>query len=980
MADNCQDLRMNLKSIFTKELYKSDFLKNEVHRKCIQWLNIINQKIYNDLGIKQILNRFILQEDITSFVKKSLEILPVHSEQWQTNILTRIKLARDQGDYEILYTDTLIYDLFFIMYMKGGMATRYICLYLNTLTRSIIYSKESLLENLGDVSDYDFNMTINPLVSKEYFTYLRDRLSGIVDETFKQIVNIDTFFTDRRNIDEFQKIARSVIADYPTPIPCRLENQINTGKATHVDLEPFSLSRLMVIITTDRCNRGICIDDKGRHRDNTVLLAELIDVSYPSYDSFSERMHAWKYGNNAISIAFCNLEYGSCELPTLPSKTAIRFNSLDDILDDIQITISQSVARGDLSKVEKRKKRLKFLGTLVCNYELVKTRVYGGEIKTDILKKCQEAVESIVCKNQYINKDVGFYISNLSVGLRMDEFIIYRIVRSYIFELTKRLVFQKSAILIGGNIVYMDIIEYTINAYDEYTQITPDPTLLSLRDKICRLMIECISLEMSFADNYMKNFIAQLFIKTLLEFINGVYSGIESFDKKVIIEKENVYSVLIKPFIASSAEYVLDSLLNTCEETLGITQIRVEDSVACHYNIYKTLAGLKSEKITASVFTTEIGQGFVNAFKQKLKPHIDRYIQSAPGVLFTADIEQISPTEYLFKINVEYDNVFFQRDIFYMRDVAFQNTSFKIIHTALELRVVKGEIPPESDITVVKSSPSRKVVMGFTSKQKLLNESNIAIEQSVHWYTKSIYTRRLLALNSVITDPEIRAIYNAEFPPITKPEDPDWLKQLVAINQSRYVPPNWAGRTPTNEEIVDNIKETQALFLPHFPLGFIKSIRWYTANENYARLNSNLRLKLPLTPDQETVVTVIDYLFSIVNPIDYGITLYRGIQATKDKLNAKFLNGILKDDAYISASTSLEAAIKFTDLRNNCCMLVISVPARSKVLAVSVLSQYQQEQEMLLERGSSFIIRREEDVLIQNNIAMRLLYVDYSHE
>jgi hypothetical protein len=982
MAEDCQDLRMNLKSVFTQRIYKSERLKDTVHRKCLEWLNTISERIYNDGMVKTILNRFITQEkdDITSFVKRSLELLPLHPDEWLNNILTRINLSLSQNNYDILYTDTLIYDLFFIMYMKGGMATRYICLYLNTLTDSIIYSKENLLENLGDISDYDFNMTINPLLPKNHFTILKDRLSQIVDQTFLEISTKDTFFTDRQIIAELETIASDIIKKHPTLSlsVCRLERQENTGKATRVDLEPFSLSRLMVSIKTS-CRHGICKGDSSVLKVKTALLAELIDVSYPSYDSFSERMHAWKYGNNAILISFCDLESGKCKLPLTPSKTTIRFNSLDDILDDIQYTITQSIARGDFSKVEKRKKRLKFLGNLVCNYELARNRVYGGEIKTEVIKKCQEAVESIVCKNQYINKDVGFYISNLAVGLEMDDLIIYRIVRSYIFELTKRLVFQKTAILIDGSIKLMDIIEYTIGRYDEYLQTTPNATLLSLRDRICRLMIECISLDMSFTDNYMKNFIAQLFIKTLLEFILGDYAGVESFDKKVILEKENVYNVFIKPFIGSSVNYILDSLLTTCEKTCGQTQIRVEDSVACHYNIYKTLDGLKSEKITVSVFTKELREEFVTVFWGLINPYISQYNQAMPGMAFNPEIEQISPTEYLLKINVEYDNIFFQRDIFYMRGITFQNTSFKIKHTLLELRMVDGNIP-QSDITLVKSSPSGKVGMGVTSKQKLLNESNISIDQSVHWYTKSIYTRSLLALNDVITDPEIRTIYNAEFPPITKDNDPDWLKQLVAFNQTRYVQPHWLGRQPTNDQILESIKDTQKLFLPYFPLELVRSIQWYTVDENYGDLNRNLRQKLPLTADQQVVVRNIDYLFSIVRPIDYPVTLYRGMRAKAEQVNPEALHGILKDDAFISTSTSFASAMAFASVEDNCCMLVISVPAHAKVLAVSVLSPYEREHEMLLERGSSFVIRRTEDVIIENNIGMRLLYVDYLHE
>ena len=977
MTEGCQDLRMNLKSVFTQRMYKSDVLKPIVHRKCLEWINLITRKIYNDGVIKTILNRFITDEDITSFVKKSLDIFTPHArEEKVESIIARIRLSTSQNNYAILYTDTLIYDLFFIMYLKGGMATRYICLYLNTLTSSTIYSKESLLENLGDISDYDFNMTINPLLAKNYFLNLQGRISSIVDETFSEIANSDTFFTDAAVVGELARIARDIIANHPilSLSGCELQHQRNIGKATKVELEPFSLSRLMVSIKA-RCSSNICTGDTGL-KNNTALLAELIDISYPSYDSFSERMHAWKYANNAIFISFCDLDYGICHLPLAPSKdNIIRFNSLDDILDDIQITISQSTARGDFSKVEKRKKRLKFLGTLVCNYEIAKSRVYGGDIKKEVVKKCQEAVEAAVCKNQYINKEVGFYISNLTVGLTMDDFIIYRIIRAYIFELTKRLQFEKTAIMIGGSVVYMDIVEYTIRQYDEYLRSTPNVTLLSLRDRMCRLMVECISLEMSFTDNYMKNFIAQLFIKTLLQFILGDYSGIEQFDKSVIVEKENVYNVFIRPFIRYSVNYILDSLINTCEATCGETQIRVEDDVACHYNIYKTLEGLISEKITVTMFAKQVSEDFITFFLSLVNPFVMQYLQSsqAQGVVFIPEVQIVTANEHVFRLNVQYENIFFQRDIFYMRDIAFQNTSFKITHTVLEIRLIKDNIPP-ADITLFKSSPSEKIKMGFTQKQKLLNEYNLSVDQCVHWYTKSIYTKRLSALNGIITDPNIRAIYNVEFPPIMRAEDPEWLKQLVLINQSHQVQPIWAGRQPTNDEVLNHVKAIQTLFLPYFPLELIRSVEWYTGSDNYTSLNKNLRRKLPLTVEQQSVVRNLDYLFSILNPVGQPVTLYRGVRARSIE------GGEIKDDGYISASTNFNTALSFASLTEKCCILVISVPASAKLLSVSILSQYPQEDEMLLERGSSFVIRRVEDTTIQGGIEMRLLHVDYLHE
>lgn len=980
--DTCQNFKMNLKSIFTPFIYKNTNIKEEIHRHCIKWVYLILNALYSDQTIKGTISNFIAnlistdsEKGVRNFADKSFELLGLNhttKEEKIHRIEHRCQQAIQSGSTNVLFSDTLIYDLFFIMYMKGGMAIRYLCLYLNTLTGSPMYDKNTLLSNLGDVTDYDFNMSINPELPKNYFLQLQTAISEAVNNVLHRIANSDDFLKNPAVIDEFERMAQTIIGSDPVlkQSRCEIESADTLGKDTFVELPTFSLSRLMAAVKTV-CRGDICKRDDGRTRKNIMLLAELIDVSYPKYDMFAERVHAWKYANNSIFISFCDLENDLCTLPTTPSQSVIRFNSLDDILDDIRITIQDSIQRGDLSKVAKRKKRLVFLGDLICNYEILKNRIAGTPFDPSIHKHCQNTVKDMICKNQYINKEVGFYISNIAIGLPADAFIIYRIIRKYILELTKKLAFQKSTVMYNGQLVYMDIIEYTIQAFDRYLITTPEKTLLELRETMCRMVVDAISLELSFPDLYMKQFIAQLFLKNLIQVIAGDYTGIDSFNKTVIIERENVYNLINRPFIGDNILEILNKLIASCDEACDKTFILVEEDVACHYNIYKTLENLKCEKIVAKIFSEKSCNLLLQVFAASINPLLEKYRRffAVHGLVFDHNIEKDDSGEYIYRLSAQYNNVFFQRDIFYIENVAFQNAPLVNKQTLLELRF-DTNMPKDTDVTVFMTSESTNVQLGFTSKSSLLQQYNMLSEQSIHWYAKSNYTRRISALNGVITNAELKALQDAEFPSILTPDMPTWLQ---AISQSiAGVRPRWEieGRQPDSNEILNYVNDIQTYYLIHFPAELTASIQWYTGPA-YKSLNNNLRLKLPLTPEQQYNVRNLDYIFSIVQPIGYPVTLYRGIQFSLENMQEK---GIIHDDGYISASSDIEKAAGFTSPTTNCCLLAISVPPTAKIISTRVYSAYSEEKEFILERNASLVIRRVDTT----TFPVTVIYVDYT--
>ena len=117
------------------------------------------------------------------------------------------------------------------------------------------------------------------------------------------------------------------------------------------------------------------------------------------------------------------------------------------------------------------------------------------------------------------------------------------------------------------------------------------------------------------------------------------------------------------------------------------------------------------------------------------------------------------------------------------------------------------------------------------------------------------------------------------------------------------------------------------------------SLAWYTGG-NFDKLNDALRNNKKLTEDQRYHLKNIDNAFEMVNPILDPITVYKGID-----------NHIMykKDKAFISTSTDIKEAMKFVE--NGCCMLVIHVSPKSKILPIKHISRYSEESEILLDRN-----------------------------
>ena len=142
--------------------------------------------------------------------------------------------------------------------------------------------------------------------------------------------------------------------------------------------------------------------------------------------------------------------------------------------------------------------------------------------------------------------------------------------------------------------------------------------------------------------------------------------------------------------------------------------------------------------------------------------------------------------------------------------------------------------------------------------------------------------------------------------------------------------------------------EKQTTFVNNLPYDIKKSLNWYT-QEYYEDINSFLRTgrydTSPDGPSREEIeenIKNIDIAFSSAPPLDHSISVYRGQK--KHIYNTK---------AYTSTSSFIKSTSDFVNKYEGCCVYEITVLPGSKILPVKVLSDFQYEEEIIINRGGT---------------------------
>lgn len=170
----------------------------------------------------------------------------------------------------------------------------------------------------------------------------------------------------------------------------------------------------------------------------------------------------------------------------------------------------------------------------------------------------------------------------------------------------------------------------------------------------------------------------------------------------------------------------------------------------------------------------------------------------------------------------------------------------------------------------------------------------------------------------------------------------------------------------------------QTNFLNELPEYHKESLLFYTSSM-YTKINNYLQGDLHNIDEMEVmiiddIINSIDKAFSIAPKLKHPLTLYRGLDMPNIK-NKRYtkpipLHGLQgKYKGYMSGSTRPNIAANF--VRNECCLLKITIPKGTRVIYMSPISQFSYENEVLLPRDSIINITGYDDYFSPDNKYLR---------
>jgi hypothetical protein len=146
------------------------------------------------------------------------------------------------------------------------------------------------------------------------------------------------------------------------------------------------------------------------------------------------------------------------------------------------------------------------------------------------------------------------------------------------------------------------------------------------------------------------------------------------------------------------------------------------------------------------------------------------------------------------------------------------------------------------------------------------------------------------------------------------------------------------------------------------------SLRWYTSDE-YVKFNRYLRTeKKERNSVFERHVHNIDFAFLNAPALQESIVVYKGVIGSK----------VFSDKAYISTSRYYDNTLKFAETYKNCCVMEITVSKNSKVLPLQSLTEYKDEEEILLDRDGTLICTSQYVKKVKKESDMNMLVCVYT--
>jgi hypothetical protein len=745
----CYRYNFHIKALATNEQFNSTKipgLSNHIHRKCMEITQEIYIGIFTDkqlfLFMKTLLDTLIQQQsldtlvhntykfylemaepldpnidklaranytnsynnftnamktDIYNFSKHYDQMAPLMAQLATIGYKQRIDAVNTDNRYKELYMAVKsCYRHFFKLYLKGGAANRFTVYYINSIAGENIFTPVEIKKELGDTSDYDYNLIISPHLHVTSWQILFNRLNNIIRQYLNYIVVHDPFFTDNKLANAFNNIISSGIeliegykASYKelgqtipnginlnidrtqySPVIIReglegifelnkiydLDNQLNKLKTLNnqIDDNAFKIQNNFSDVRQPGNNLGfhnsfsfpppngfnvqlirlmlkkevilkskICKDYDGSDNKAVSFATELIDISIPYYSqnatgtkydntrgrdiSFpvpnkkddqyvinSELLQSWEFVVEAIEIPITCCDHDKVSCISCAMLPTVYVYNMDSIINDLDLTLRESIARGDMTKVPKRQARLAFFKKYRCFYKMIVDRHTGYLNNIDMVPGyCDLELDKIwpfVYHNPLVDQ---ILFTEYLTGVRPDK-------RGYMIKVVERTL-DKIVALTGNQIITnaVKVLKNSLASID----LTSSVSETYFNEIFSKLIPNYISLTYSLNDDYIHQFIVYSYLKStndiLIAFTNNTldkttmvgYSYDNLFEKTVISQMERYNNIITRPIVKEIAIPILQTLVNSLDNiALGI-----RGGLACHLyfsNVIQEIIGL----------------------------------------------------------------------------------------------------------------------------------------------------------------------------------------------------------------------------------------------------------------------------------------------------------------------------------------------------------------------------------------------------
>jgi hypothetical protein len=645
-----------------KAIYTNANIKREVDKFITLYFQVIDKDSKKIKSVNEIHNSYIVK-----FLTKTYDIFNDNKDIYNKHqLLIHTDFTNYDSRRDDLKLYKICCRHLFKLYLKGGVAIRYAFYYINFLIDKTVLTNDELTNNLGNFSDFDMNFIINytlkPIDSKNnqivgmddiwenIYLYVKETiiitLNKFVNssdplktlnlsDTFKNeyYSNIKNALTDLNPNEKMFNVysitgmnVKSgghfdyIFSNGPiAQINLNSNNVVSTTPVQDVVLVTSNFEIPEFILFRVVFGMGIAVNNSPPQ----YTFGELVDVSILKFysttksgDIISEnRMHKinpelindWEHCVKSFQVNVNQCNENICSKKESTNQEDDFYNvyiyDMDIMIHDLEVTLEETKARGETSKVAKREKRLNFIKKYRCHYKQLidyHSSIIGGTIDTTIPTYCLDQINEM-SKYTYMNENISNYIWNLlsPPGVNMGhtpELFGYNLVINFIDKhsidkytgidiingaFTKKTRFQEMSDLINATKKTIHSIYYTVGNNQMYN-LTDNYKILN--GAFLSLLASYYHFTTSINDNFAQNYSYYLFMLSIAKYNKIFIEAIEN-DTQQSVQQSILFPYNVRNNALSS---IFETLLIKKIERLSIEIVKpvVKQFIPLFFNLY----------------------------------------------------------------------------------------------------------------------------------------------------------------------------------------------------------------------------------------------------------------------------------------------------------------------------------------------------------------------------------------------------------